>query len=309
MGYLMSYHEKIRVEPVWRQGYSGRGVGVAVLDTGCFPHPDLAPRLAAFVNILSPGERMTAYDDNGHGTHIAGIIGGNGRMSAGKYRGMAPGCHLVAIKVLDSQGNGSTAHLIEGIQWLIENYRRYNIRIVNISVGGTDKEEDEGEDSPLVRIVDSLWDRGLVVVTAAGNNGPGQGTVTTPGISRKVITVGCCDEIYMPQPGVRRPPLVAYSGRGPTRACVIKPEVIAPGNHIISCCCPYFGRNLWYAAKSGTSMATPLVSGAVALLLEKHPEYTNVDVKLKLRESCRPVPETGQNGWGLLQTDALLEDT
>ena len=183
-----------------------------------------------------------------------------------------------------------------------ENYRRLGIRIVNISVG-TRSAGDE-EESPLVRQVNRLWDAGLVVVVAAGNNGPGEGTVTTPGISRKVITVGSSDDNRVPARSGRPR---GYSGRGPTARCIIKPEVTAPGSSILACnVCPN-RRPPFYVRKSGTSMSTPIVTGAIALLLEKYPWMSNVDVKLALRESCRKTgaPVT-KEGWGTLDIRRLL---
>ena len=150
--------------------------------------------------------------------------------------------------------------------------------------------------------MDRAWDEGLVVVVAAGNRGPGRMTITTPGISRKVITVGCSDDDREVLVGGNR--MVDYSGRGPTAACVCKPDVVAPGCGVVSCASD-FGR---YTIKSGTSMSTPVVSGAIALLLEKYPDMTNRDVKLKLMESAMDIGlPKNQQGWGLLDIKRLLE--
>lgn len=290
----------VHAEAARRAGWTGAGVGVAILDTGLFPHPDLQDRVAAFQDMVQG--RRGPYDDNGHGTHVAGVIGGDGRMSGGQYAGIAPGCRLVGVKVLDGRGNGSLSHMFRGLAWILENYRRLGIRIVNISVG-TRSAGDE-EESPLVRQVNRLWDAGLVVVVAAGNNGPGEGTVTTPGISRKVITVGSSDDNRVPTRSGRPR---GYSGRGPTARCIIKPEVTAPGSSILACnVCPN-RRPPFYVRKSGTSMSTPIVTGAIALLLEKYPWMSNVDVKLALRESCRKTgaPVT-KEGWGTLDIRRLL---
>ena len=110
------------------------------------------------------------YDDNGHGTHIAGIVGGSGKLSEGLYSGIAPKCNLIPLKVLDKWGNGEIAHVIEGIEWILENFRKYHIRVVNISVG-TLPNTDEAEEEKLLTAVEKMWDRGLVVVVAAGNYG------------------------------------------------------------------------------------------------------------------------------------------
>ena len=153
-----------------------------------------------------------------------------------------------------------------------------------------------------VKGVNAAWDDGLVVVVAAGNQGPGRQTITTPGISRKVITVGCSDDHK--EGNVMGNRMVDYSGRGPTGACICKPDVVAPGSSIISCSNEP-GR---YMIKSGTSMSTPLVSGAIALLLEKYPDMSNRDVKLRLRERCVDLGlPKNQQGWGGLDVQRLLE--
>lgn len=280
------------------QGVTGQGVGVAVLDTGIYPHQDFGNRIIAFQDMV--GRRPAPYDDNGHGTHISAIIGGNGAASEGAYQGIAPECSLISVKVLDSKGNGYASDVLAGLSWVRSHREELGIRIVNISVGSFSR-RGMTENSALVRGVNAAWDDGLVVVVAAGNNGPGRMTITTPGISRKVITVGCSDDYKEVRVSGSR--MVDYSGRGPTVACVLKPDVVAPGSRIISC------RNApdLYQVKSGTSMSTPIVSGAIALLLEKYPELSNRDVKLKLRESSTDLglPHT-QQGWGLLNIGELL---
>ena len=177
------------------------------------------------------------------------------------------------------------------MQWIKEYKELYHIRIVNISVGTTTQEDN----SDLIRAVEDAWDTGLVIVAAAGNLGPHRGSITAPGCSKKVITVGASDMILKNQ---------GISGRGPTRDCISKPDIVAPGNEIISCS----NQKSPYAAKSGTSMATPIVTGGIALLLEKHPEYSNVDVKRKLKVSAKDLgyPHNLQ-GWGLFQLQRFLQ--
>ena len=288
----------IRCEAAWKMGYTGKNVGVAVLDTGIFPHRDFGDRITAFADFVQ--KRHMPYDDNGHGTHISGIIGGNGCDSEGNYCGVAPGCRIIAVKVLDSRGNGYASSVLSGLRWIRNNKERYGIRIVNISVGSYTKKW-MGENSALVKGVNAAWDDGLTVVVAAGNNGPGSMTITTPGISRKVITVGCSDDYK--EIDVMGSRMVDYSGRGPTGSCVLKPDIVAPGSSVISCS----NRPGRYQTKSGTSMSTPLVSGALALLLEKYPDITNRDIKLLLRERTvdMGLPHT-QQAWGLLDVERLL---
>lgn len=291
--------EEIHCKDAYTMGLTGRGVGVAVLDTGLFPHRDFDNRITAFTDIVNRG--TGPYDDCGHGTHICGIIGGSGAFSDGRYQGMAPGCNLIAVKVLDNKGNGYASDVLAGIAWILEHKDEFGIRIVNISVGSYGK-RSMSENSALVKGVNRAWDAGLVVVVAAGNNGPRRMTVTTPGISRKVITVGCSDDNMEVFVGGNR--MVDYSGRGPTAACVCKPDLVAPGCSVVSCASHRDG----YAIKSGTSMSTPIVSGAIALLLEKYPGLTNLEVKLKLRESCRDIGlPKNQQGWGLLDVERLLD--
>ena len=290
--------KSIHCEDLDTLGLTGAGVGVAVLDTGIYPHEDFENRIMAFKDFVR--RRPGPYDDNGHGTHIAAMIGGNGASSGGRYRGVAPGCGLIAVKVLDFRGNGFASDVLAGLRWIRENKEKYGIRVVNISVGSLSR-KDMSENSVLVRGVDAAWDDGLVVVVAAGNHGPGRMTITTPGISRKVITVGCSDDYKEVEVMGNR--MVDYSGRGPTMACISKPGLVAPGSGIISCC----NQPGQYMPKSGTSMSTPLVSGAVALLLERYPQMTNRDVKLRLIERAVDMGRPhNQQGWGLLDVGRLL---
>lgn len=279
-------------------GVTGKDVGVAVLDTGVYLHEDFRCRVAAFQDMVRG--RSTAYDDNSHGTHVCGIIGGSGFASGGRYQGMAPECRLICVKVLDRKGNGFASDVLAGLRWVRENRERYGIRIVNISVGSFNHKV-MGEDSSLVKGVDAAWDDGLVMVIAAGNQGPKEMTITTPGISRKVITVGSSDDHQAIM--VRGNRMVDYSGRGPTQACILKPDIVAPGSRIVSCS----NTPSKYQIKSGTSMSTPLVTGAIALLLEKYPDMTNRDVKLRLRERAVDLGlPHNQQGWGLLDVERLL---
>ena len=290
--------EAIHCEAAYRRGLTGRGIGVAVLDTGIYLHEDFEHRLAAFVDVVH--RKREPYDDNGHGTHISGIIGGCGGASEGKYRGIAPECHIIMLKVLDRKGNGYASDVLAGLKWIRDNKEKYGIRIVNISVGSFSK-KGMTENSVLVRGVNAAWDDGLVVCVAAGNMGPHTNTITTPGISRKVITVGCSDDYK--EVNVMGNTMIDYSGRGPTAACICKPEIIAPGAGILSC----GNQSGKYFSKSGTSMSTPLVSGAIALLLQKHPCMSNRDVKLLLRERAVDLGlPINQQGWGMLDVEQLL---
>ena len=294
----------IGTESARNRNLTGRGVGIAVLDTGVYPHPDFAGRLSCFQDMV--GGRKLPYDDNSHGTHVMGVLGGSGKRSGGRYEGVAPGASLIGVKVLDREGNGSVTDLLRGLSWVRKQKDRYGIRIVNISVGSVPKRET-AETSALVRGVEAAWADGLVVIVAAGNEGPEARSVTTPGISRKVITVGCSDDQQAVRVGGVS--MVDYSGRGPTGSCVCKPDVVAPGAAVVSCCIPSVRKNHYYGIKSGTSMATPVVSGAAALLLEKYPYFTPKEVKLRLLERARDLGlPRNQQGRGMVDLAALLRD-
>ena len=287
------------------RSYTGKSIGIAVLDTGVYPHEDFiipSNRIVAFKDFIH--HRHVPYDDNGHGTHVCGIISGNGYHSNGKYTGIAPESHLVVGKILDASGNGAISTILKAIRWVIEHQYDYNIRILNISVGSESTEIDE-EKSILVQSVTAARDNGIVVVVAAGNNGPKRMSVTSPGISRKVITVGSSDDHKAILLGGNR--IHHYSGRGPTKHQILKPDLVAPGSSIISCSPPYYGKSAGYTTRSGTSMATPIVSGSVALLLEKNPNLTNEKVKhlLQMTATDLNLPKN-QQGYGLLNIEKLL---
>ena len=282
--------------------YLGTGICAAILDTGIALHPDLKDRVAGFRDFT--GSSIKCRDDSGHGTHVAGILAGNGISSGGTYAGMAPRTDLLIGKVLDREGNGNVDNVISGIQWVMESAVSCGIRIVNISVG-TQPDLAQSQKDRLQKAVEELWDMGLIVVVSAGNYGPRSGTVVVPGNSRKVITVGVPDSPSSFSRSHRE--RINYSGRGPTNECVIKPDIFAPGTGILSCNSRFsFPGEPPYIMKSGTSMATPVVSGALACLLSKYPDMTNVEVKLKLRESCMKIPGT-ESGWGLLNVEQLMQ--
>lgn len=282
--------------------YLGQGIRIAVLDTGIMLHPDFDKRIVEFADFVS--RRRFVYDDSGHGTHVAGILAGSGKMSDGVYGGMAPKSELIIGKVLDRQGNGSVRNVMEGIRWILALKEKRKIRIVNISVGAK-PQLDSMEEKNLLSGVEMLWDVGLIVVVSAGNYGPKEGSIAVPGNSRKVITVGAVGNSQIVNIHPREE--WNYSGRGPTNLCVVKPDLVAPGTQVISCNGQYLHR--WkkpYTAKSGTSMATPVVSGAIACLLSKYPDMTNVEVKLRLRESSR-WESSGEQGWGILNMKNLMK--
>lgn len=272
--------------------YTGKGIGVCILDTGIYEHIDFTGRIWAFYDFLAFKRRP--YDDNGHGTHVAGLVAGDGTASMGKYRGAAPGCGIIALKVLDRYGTGSQDDVLRALRWIREYRQQYRIRVVNISVGTTCN--SKRNHARLLKSVEQLWDEGVVVVTAAGNQGPRPGSITAPGSSKKVITVGSSDLLEGRS---------AISGRGPTAECVCKPDIVAPGNKIMSC---VPGKPYSYGVKSGTSMSTPLVTGAIACALEKNSALTNTDIKTMLMNSAEDMglPQNLQ-GWGKFNRRKFLK--
>lgn len=293
----------IHTDYAYKIGLSGQNVTVAVMDTGIAQHVDFDRRILVFRDFCNRREGL--YDDNGHGTHVAGIIAGSGEMSKDRqgfrvYSGVAPRANLIMLKVLDEKGNGNTAKVLEGIEWLARNREKYNIRLLNISVGMLPS-AGQKEQQELLAAVDDLWDRGIMVVAAAGNNGPRENSVTIPGISRKILTVGSSDDgaADTGSRGLKK----GYSSNGPTECCIVKPEILAPGTKIKSC--SRDGRG--YETKSGTSMAAPVATGALALAFQKYPHMTPAEMKLRLYERAYPRGEQiGKRSWGVIHADNLV---
>lgn len=286
---------------------TGRGVTVAVLDSGCGRHPDVMGRLLHFQDLVH--HRSLMYDDNGHGTHVCGIVCGSGSLSGGRYRGLAPEANLVVCKVLDAKGEGTAEHMLEALQWVLDNKERYQIRIINISVGIGDLKERKKEQQ-LCDMIESLWMTGITVISAAGNKGPESGSISSVGGSKKVITVGCHDGEYFRNNPNR---CASYSGRGEALSPIRKPDIVAPGTDIMSCnafCKRNFGMaNYAYIKKSGTSMATPIISGAAALFFSKYPDKSNEEFKQKLTLTATDLGEAwNAQGWGMVNVKRLLQE-
>ena len=300
-------------DPLGERSDGGSGVVIAMLDTGAALHPDLEGKVLSFRDFVGGSAQMAlsgrdCYDDNSHGTHVAGILCGSGLLSAGKYRGLAPGAKLVVGKVLDERGEGITENMLEGLDWVLSLRERYRIRILNISVGIGDL-EDKRKEHALQEKLDKIWDSGILVVCAAGNKGPGEGSVSAVGNSAKVVTVGCHDGDFRPGAPWK---CQNYSGRGVTGAIPRKPDIVAPGTDIVSCnagCYRMRGRYLnAYMMKSGTSMATPIISAAAALALQRFPGMTNEECKQKLLHTATDLKEPwNQQGWGMVCVRRLLQ--
>jgi len=298
-------------------GYNGSGIGVAVVDSGIAPHSALDSRVIARVNLVS-WEGPTTGDPYGHGTHVAGIIGGN--TTAPKYvttafaGGSAPGVNLIDVRVLGATGVGYTSDVIAGIDWAIANRTRYGIRVINLSLGHAVSEPAAID--PLCQAVARAVQAGVVVVASAGNYGvtssgaPVLGGITSPGNSPFAITVGAIDTAGT----VTRSDdtVAAYSSKGPTRYdLAVKPDVVAPGTRIVSLEAQgsYLSKNYpsWHIGGSaknsyfrltGTSMATAVVSGGVALLLDANPFMTPGQVKVALQMGATFMPNGGLVGAG-----------
>jgi serine protease AprX len=283
-----------------QESYTGEGIGVAVLDTGCYPHTDLtmpANRIEKFVDFV--GGKKRPYDDNGHGTHCCGIIAGNGFASNGKFAGIAPKASLIVLKVMGKNGEGKTSDILAGLDWIWKNRAIYNIRVVSISLGAIVR--DNTIYDPLMLACEKLWNSGLIVVAAAGNEGPSPATIGSPGVSKKVITVGCLDDHRTIQ---REDDTIApFSSRGPSHYTKYKPDLVAPGVDIMS----LSNENNGYVPMTGSSMSTPIVSGACALLLEKSPQLSQDEVKSILIRNAHSLKlSRNEQGSGMVDLTGLL---
>jgi serine protease AprX len=277
-------------------GGTGAGIGVAVIDSGIADVPDLQSSLMGRVDFTMFPD-ASPFDPFGHGTHVAGIIAGDGLSSNGTYGGIASGTHLIDLRTLDANGRGFTSDALAAVEWAIqhkdgmtEDGRSLNIRVINMSLGHTPWEAAATD--PLSMVSRMAVEHGIVVVAAAGNIGQIDGEevyggITSPGIEPAVITVGAMTA--WGTPGRSDDTVASYSSRGPTRYDeIIKPDITAPGTQIVAPMSP--GNMLAmsypqvvvdsnYMWLSGTSMSAPMVSAAVALILEQNPDLTPNAVK------------------------------
>jgi serine protease AprX len=309
---------------VARQQYAvdGTGVGIAVIDSGVFNHDDLQKASGTGSRIVYsesfiPGDTSTG-DAYGHGTHVAGILAGNGHDSQSgypaQYVGVAPNANIINLRVLDVTGSGSDSQVIAAIQRAIVLKNTYNIRVINLSLGRNIYESYTLD--PVCQAVEAAWKSGIVVVVAAGNGGrtnsygtQGYASIQAPGNDPNVITVGATKTNGTPS---RVDDTIAsYSSKGPTLLDhVVKPDVVAPGNRIVSLLAPasalitasgslkiqpvstcllgvcVIGTNGKYMRLSGTSMATPIVAGAAALMLQKDPTLTPDTIKARMMKTA-----------------------
>lgn len=312
------------VPQVWQTyGVTGVGVTVAVLDDGSFEqHPDFQGKIAGRFDAGAPrsagpdsplsGVPVFPAGSNGHGTHIAGTIVGAGDQSNGQYKGVAPGARFANVKVFTGPNSTSSEIVLDGLEWTLANADALGIRIASLSLGGA---SSDGRDA-LSRAVDRAVAEGMIVVAAAGNQGPTPETIGSPGAAEGAITVGAVD---------KRKQIAAYSSRGPTKDGRLKPELVAPGTAITSTVPPATttvatgllgsltgggSPQVYYGQLSGTSMAAPHVSGVIALMLEVNPDLTPYEVKQILVATAQDLGAAGRDndtGYGFVNAIAAAQ--
>jgi serine protease AprX len=286
----------------WAQGYLGQGVGVAVIDSGTAEMNDLHGRIVFGPDLSGEGTTLDSY---GHGTVMAGIIAGGGDDSAsdpaGAHTGVAPKATIVSVKAAGATGGADVSTMLQAMHWVSAYAKQFNIRVLNLS-WGTHSTQDPTID-PLNYAVERLWREGILVVVAAGNDGPLPGTITKPGDDPVVLTVGAFDDAGTVDGADDT--IATWASRGPTAAGLVKPDLVSPGRTLIS---PRaYGSHIEvnnptalvqpsYIKGSGTSQATAVTSGLAALLLSAHPEYTPDQVKALLIGTTSPIP-------GVIPTD------
>ncbi len=290
-----TYNQTLGAAALWGAGNNGAGVGVAVIDTGVDGNlPDFTGdngQSRVIATAVTNSAAKTVFDTYGHGTDVAGIIAGNGDNRApsdslhGQYMGVAPDANLVAIKAADDHGNATVLNVIYGIQFAIDHQRDYNIRVINMSLDAATPQSYKTD--PLDAAVEAAWMHGIVVVAAAGNLGEVPNAVQyAPANDPYAITVGATDENGSANP--LDDTIASWSSRGVTQDGFQKPDVYAPGAHIVSVLAPnsYFSSECptciiggQYIRTSGTSMAAPMISGLVADLLQARPDLSPDQVK------------------------------
>lgn len=320
--------------------YRGQYVGVAVVDTGIAGHTDLGSNIrqysflgGAYPQPVVDGSEIDSYNDAprndgyGHGTHVAGIISGSGKGSSGAHSGAATGASLLSLQVLDSNGQGQMSDVMAALDWLLQYGPHFDIKVVNLSLGKPVSESITTD--PLVLAAEQLWDAGMVVVVAAGNHGhSGYFTTTSPGNSRKVITVGSLTDNGTGE-DFTDDYVSSFSSLGPTPGdFVVKPDLVAPGNRLVSAvpdgamlakllpdrvvaCSASSDCPDDYLVMSGTSMAAPVVTATVAMMLEKDPSLTPATIKARLMRSAHKFPGSSpiEMGAGLLDMEGALNET
>jgi len=311
------YPKVVRADDSWRAGLTGRGVTVALVDTGVADVADLAGRVVPVTDDLSgattscenlSGE-ATCSDSYGHGTFIAGLIAGNGTSSRGAWKGVAPEAKVLSVKIAGRDGSADVSNVLAAIQWVVSFKDRYGIRVLNLSLG-TNSTQSYRLD-PLNFAVEQAWSAGIAVVVSAGNLGPAAQTISKPADDPWVITVGAVDD--RGTTGLADDAVPNFSSHGPTAADgLAKPDVVAPGGHVTSLRAPgseidtrfpnYIDGS--YRKGSGTSMAAGVVSGTVALMTQADPAVTPDRVKFALMSTARPAASSDPMAVGAGVIDA-----
>lgn len=300
-------------------GITGRGVAVALIDTGVYNHPDLAGRVVCGADFThEAGTEAECQDTFGHGTFMAGQIAGDGASSSGKYTGSAPEANIVSVKAAGYDGATDVSTILASIQWVVAHKDQYGIRALNLSLG-TDSSQDYRL-SPLNFAVEKAWSEGIVVVVSASNSGPDSQTITKPGDDPYVITVGASNHEGTLKVSDDMVPV--FSGRGPTRSNGLsKPDVLAPGVHTVSLRSPgsaiddKYGDHAVvdgsYFKGTGTSMSTAYTTGVVAQVLHRNPDLNPNQVKARLMDTAVPVAETDPlaAGKGIIDAHAAATST
>ncbi len=317
------YPKVVRADKAWQQGVTGSGVTVAVVDTGVASVPDLAGRLVPVSEGLGQTKpcknlsgELNCDDSYGHGTFIAGLIAGNGASSGGTWKGVAPGARILSVKIAGADGAADVSNVLAALQWVVSFKDRYGIRVLNLSLG-TDSTQSYLLD-PLNYAVERAWAAGIVVVVAASNRGPDPQTISKPADDPWVITAGATDD--RGTTSLSDDLLPDFSGRGPTAADgLAKPDLVAPGAHMVSLRAPgstIDTRFPWYVdgsyrRGSGTSMATGVVSGAAALMVQANPSITPDRAKFALLATARRAASDDPLavGSGVLDAYAAALDT
>ncbi len=317
-----AYIRAIKADQVWNNApyRQGQGIGVAVVDSGINPNGDLytslgVNRQVANVRFNSDYNQNTS-DGFGHGTHVGSIVGGDGSESGGKYIGVAPMVNLINVKVSNDNGSARIKDVVQGLQWVLDHKAQYNIRVVNLSLNSAVAESYHT--SPLDAAVEILWFNKIVVVVSAGNQG--SGVLYPPANDPFVITVGAMDD--KGTSSLTDDVIASFSAYGTTSDGVKKPDLVAPGKNItarlvnsnmgLASAHPTNVVSGGYFRMSGTSMAAPIVSGAVALLLQDEPTLNPDQVKYRLTATANK-KWTGYNatkaGAGMLDAYAAVKGT
>jgi serine protease AprX len=314
--YQTNYPILVGADTLQQAGITGRGVTVAMLDSGLWQalSQNYGTRILATVDVTNGGSGPVTGDPYGHGTHITSIAAGGAVNLSGNYLGIAPQANLVIVRAFNGQGGGRYVDVISGLNWIVANRAKYNIRVLNLSFGAPP--ESYYWNDPLNQAVMAAWHAGIVVVVAAGNAGPAPMTIDVPGNVPYVITTGALTDNYTPY-NVSDDRLASFSSAGPTYEGFVKPEVISPGGHMVaSMSSQSYLANIdpgsmaptaQMFTMSGTSMAAAVTTGVVALMLQADPALGPDDVKCRLLASARPaVTSTGTLAYSVFQQGAGL---